>query len=371
MFGKLLPSLKTKQRINKGGKTPALLLYMSSPHFTISKRGESVTPGNTHTHEHTNLFTYHTKMHKWFTRVTRRLLRAEVHFIAGQTTVLRVCCTKAAGACNLLSRRGGRASANFATLSVTDLSLRYLGAAEARSQLNLGTGGNAYAGTMSTVKYNKNKEGVELSSTRPVVLIRWQRVLTHTCEASSPNGFSFDLESNVLQFTRSCCRYSWKWWAATLHACARVQRQGTLWPSNYTGQLKRKLNPECLKMKYMFLCRVVPAAAVWKGVWWGATYRNAGAGAGAGGRRTLYRNQRHSVAGKRTPPESKQRWRDEHSCVEDEKTQSELGCLSPLVLLSLRCLRFSLPLRWLTVWLLPGCFLWSPRLRMRSCSYLT
>lgn len=63
----------------------------------------------------------------------------------------------------------------------------------------------------------------------------------------------------------------------------------------------------------------------------GATYRNTGAGAGAGGRRTLYRNQRHSVAGKRTPPESKQRWRDEHNCVEDEKTQSELGYLSPLV----------------------------------------
>lgn len=81
----------------------------------------------------------------------------------------------------------------------------------------------------------------------------------------------------------------------------------------------------------------------------GATYRNAGAGAGAGGRRTLYRNQRHSVAGKRTPPESKQRWRDEHNCVEDEETQSELGCLSLLVLLPLRCLRFSLPLRWLTV----------------------
>lgn len=60
----------------------------------------------------------------------------------------------------------------------------------------------------------------------------------------------------------------------------------------------------------------------------GATYRNAGAGAGAGGRRTLYRNQRHSVAGKRTPPSSKQRWRDEHNCVEEEKTQSELDCLS-------------------------------------------
>lgn len=93
---------------------------------------------------------------------------------------------------------------------------------------------------------------------------------THTCEASSPNGFSFYLESNVLQFSRSCRRSSWKWWAATLHACARVQRQGTLWPSNCTGQLKRKLNPGCLKMKYMCLCRVVPAAAVWKGVWWKA-----------------------------------------------------------------------------------------------------
>lgn len=65
------------------------------------------------------------------------------------------------------------ASANFATLSVTDLSLRYLGAAaEARSQLNLGTGGNAYAGTMSTAKYNKNKEGVQLSSVRSVVSLR-------------------------------------------------------------------------------------------------------------------------------------------------------------------------------------------------------
>lgn len=62
----------------------------------------------------------------------------------------------------IYSRAGGgkrRASANFATLSVADLSLPYLvAAAEARSQMNLGTGGNAYAGTMSTAKYNKNKE---------------------------------------------------------------------------------------------------------------------------------------------------------------------------------------------------------------------
>lgn len=273
-----------------------------------------------------------------------------MHFIAGQTSVLRFCCTKAAGACNLLSRRGGRASANFATLSVTDLSLRYLGAAEARSQLNLGTGGNAYAGTMSTVKYNKNKEGVELSSTRPVVLLRWQRVLTHTCEASSPNGISFYLESNVLQFNTQLLPLQLKMMSGYTTRMRTSTKTRYFLTIKLHRATKAKTEPG---MSSNEIHAPVSGGAGSGGVkgclMKGATYRNAGAGAGAGGRRTLYRNQRHSVAGKRTPPESKQRWRDEHNCVEDEETQSELGCLSPLVLLPLRCLRFSLPLRWLTV----------------------
>lgn len=61
-------------------------------------------------------------------------------------------------ACNLLSRRGVKASINFATTAVRDLTLRYLGRQKLAASLNLWTGGNAYAGTMSTVKYNKNKE---------------------------------------------------------------------------------------------------------------------------------------------------------------------------------------------------------------------
>lgn len=101
------------------------------------------------------------------------LLRAEVHFIAGRAAVLRVCYAKATRACNLLYSRGRRVSPNFATVSETDSSLRYLGAAaEAQSQLNLGTGGNAYAGTMSTARYNKNKEAAQLSSARLVVSLR-------------------------------------------------------------------------------------------------------------------------------------------------------------------------------------------------------
>lgn len=62
----------------------------------------------------------------------------------------------------------------------------------------------------------------------------------------------------------------------------------------------------------------------------GGSYRNAGAGAGAGGRWTLHGNQRHSATGKRTP-ESKRQRRHEHNCSEAEKTQLNRDCWSSLV----------------------------------------
>lgn len=264
--------------------------------------------------------------------------------------MLRVCCTKAAGACNLLSRRGGT-SANFATLSVTDLSLRYLGPAEARSQLNLGTGGNAYAGTMSTVKYNKNKEGVG------AVLHKTSRVVkvatcshTHTCEASSPNGFSFYFGVKCAAILTQLPPLQLKMMSGYTTRMRTSTKARYFMTIKLHRATKAKTEPGMSQNEIHVPVSGGAGSGGVKGcLMKGATYRNAGAGAGAGGRRTLYRNQRHSVAGKRTPPESKQRWRDEHNCVEDEKTQSELGCLSPLVLLPLRCLRFSLPLRWLTV----------------------
>lgn len=64
------------------------------------------------------------------------------------------------------------------------------------------------------------------------------------------------------------------------------------------------------------------------------SYRNAGTGAGAGGRWTLYRNQRHSATRKRTP-ERKRQWRDQHSCSRGENPHLNPGYFpSPVFLLS-------------------------------------
>lgn len=51
----------------------------------------------------------------------------------------------------------------------------------------------------------------------------------------------------------------------------------------------------------------------------GDSYRDAGAGAGAGGRWTLHGNQRHSATGKR---------RDEHNWFKGEKPQLNKGCFA-------------------------------------------
>ena len=62
------------------------------------------------------------------------------------------------------------------------------------------------------------------------------------------------------------------------------------------------------------------------------SYRNAGTGAGAGGRWTLYRNQRHSATRKRTP-ERKRQCRDQHSCSRGDNPYLNRGYFSSLVFL--------------------------------------
>lgn len=75
------------------------------------------------------------------------------------------------------------------------------------------------------------------------------------------------------------------------------------------------------------------AAVAARGSIEGDSHRNAGAGGGAGGRRTLHGNQRHSATGKRTP-EMKRRRRDEHNGFEMEKAQPKPRCWSNLVALA-------------------------------------
>lgn len=115
------------------------------------------------------------------------------------------------------------------------------------------------------------------------------------------------------------------------HACAGVQRQGTLWQSA-ADKKTVDIKPQIASLSKSIWVRCI----VWfggcsSGSGWGfnkgGSYRNAGAGTGAGGRWTLYRNQRHSATGKRTP-ERKQQGRDEHNCFERAKTQPNPGCLS-------------------------------------------